>query len=343
MTKNRRSLGPVSGAAIGLLLLAGCGTTATPAASPGSETRTLTVYSGRDEELIAPLIEKFEAASGIKVETRYAGSTELAGQLLQEGTNSPAQVFLSQESGALGAVADAGLLQSLPAEITGKVPARYTSANSTWVGLTGRSRVAAYDSQKYTAADVPGDVNEFTKPEWKGKVGIAPSNASFQAFVTAMRVNDGEDAAKKWLTDLKANDVKIYERNGEILEAVNSGALGVGLINHYYWARSEGDPTKLRAQLKFGDAGTTSALVNVTGAGILTAKASPEATEFVNYLVGDEAQQYFLTETYEYPLVGDQGPANVPALKDLGQPDIDLSKLSSVTETVALITEVGLL
>lgn len=333
-------------AAAGLLILAGC-SPAVPADGnapiTGANGRTLVVYSGRDQALIAPLIEKFQAASGISVQARYAGSTELAGQLLQEGANSPAQVFLSQESGALGAVAEAGLLQALPAAATSKVPARYTSTDGTWVGLTGRARVVVYDSQKYAAGDVPGNVNEFTKPQWRGKVGIAPSNASFQAFVTAMRINDGEAAAKKWLTDLKANDVKIYERNGEILEAVNAGALDAGLINHYYWARSEGDVTTMRAQVKFGDRGTTSALVNVTGAGILKAKASPEAAAFVDYLLGAEAQDYFVTQTHEYPLVGAQAPANVPPLTDLGQPNIDVAKLSSVKQTVALITEVGLL
>ena len=332
-------------AASGALLLGAC-SSAAPAASPSPSAtgeRTLVVYSGRDKALIDPLIAKFQTASGIKVETRYAGSTELAGQLLEEGANSPAQVFLSQDAGALGAVGEAKLLQTLPTEIAGKVPAKYTSTDGSWVGLTGRARVVAYDSQKHKAADVPGDVTKFTEAKWKGKVGIAPSNASFQAFVTALRVNDGEAAAKSWLEGLKANDVKVFESNGDILEAVNSGTLDAGLINHYYWARSEQDPTKLRAQLKFGDAGTTSALVNVTGAGVLKAKASPEATEFVTWLLGDEAQTYFLTETYEYPLVGDKGPANVPALKDLGGPKLDLSKLSSLKETVALITDVGLL
>lgn len=332
-------------AAGGALLLGACSSpapVASPSAGPSGE-RTLVVYSGRDKALVDPLIEKFQTATGIKVETRYAGSTELAGQLLEEGANSPAQVFLSQDAGALGAVGEAKLLQTLPAEIAGKVPAKYTSADASWVGLTGRARVVAYDSRKHQAADVPGDVTKFTEAKWKGKVGIAPSNASFQAFVTAMRVNDGEAAAKKWLDGLVANDVKIFESNGDILEAVNSGTLDAGLINHYYWARSEQDPTKLRAQLKFGDPGTTSALVNVTGAGVLSAKASPEATEFVGWLLGEEAQTYFLTETYEYPLVGDKGPANVPPLKDLGGPNIDLSKLSSLKETVAMITGAGLL
>lgn len=306
---------------------------------------SLVVYSGRDEELIDPLIQMFADESGIDVDVRYAGTTELAAQLLEEGDATPAQVFLSQDAGALGALSAAGMFTTLPAEITSLVPAQYTSQDGSWVGVTGRARVIAYDSETYTEDEIPGDVTELVDPAWAGQVGIAPSNASFQSFVTAMRVAEGEDATRDWLQGLVDNDAQIFARNGEILEAVNSGAVGVGLINHYYWARSEVDPATLRAQLKFGDPGSISALVNVTGAGILTgAAASSEAQSFVEFLVSDAAQTYFLEETYEYPLLdGMPGPDGVPPLVELGGPDINLSDLSSLEETVALITEVGLL
>lgn len=347
MMTPRRSLVPATVLLVGALALSAC----TPASSTAEsapdtdEDRTLVVYSGRDEELVAPLIEQFEQASQVDVDVRYAGSTELAAQLLEEGEQTPAQVFLSQESGALGALDAEALLAELPDAVTSLVPARYTSINGSWVGLTGRARVIAYDSEAYSADEVPDDVFELLEPQWRGQVAIAPSNASFQAFVTALRVNEGEDRAQEWLEGMVANDAQIYAKNGEILEAVNAGAVPLGLINHYYWARSEQDPTTLRAQLKFGAPGTTSALVNVTGAGILAGAAdSDEALEFVEFLVSEPAQTYFLEETFEYPLVGDlPSPANVPALDELGGPDIDLSELSSVQETVALITSVGLL
>lgn len=329
--------------ALSLTSCAGAAPSSAPTDAP--DDTSLVVYSGRDEALIAPLIEHFEEASSIDVDVRYAGSTELAAQLLEEGERSPAQVFLSQDSGSLGAVDGAGMLASLPDDIAAAVPPAYTSSDGNWVGLTGRARVIAYDSQTYTADDIPGDVFELTQPQWRGKVAIVPSNASFQAFVTALRVQEGEDRARQWLTDMVANDAQIYSKNGEVLEAVNSGAVPLGLINHYYWARSEQDPTTLRAQLKFGDPGTVSALVNVTGAGILsTAAASTAAREFVAFLVGEQAQRYFAEETFEYPLAaGVDAPAGVPALDQLGGPDIDLSSLSSVDRTVGLLTETGLL
>lgn len=332
------------------LVLAGCSSSGDDSSADAettadAATETLVVYSGRDAELIDPLIEQFEDSSGIDVDVRYAGTTELAAQLLEEGDGTPAEVFLSQDAGALGAVSGAGLFADLPAEITDAVASEYTSRDGSWVGLTGRARVIAYDSERLSEDQVPGDVFALTDPEWSGRVAIVPTNASFQAFVTAMRVLEGEDRTREWLEGMIANDAQIFARNGEVLEAVNSGAVELGLINHYYWARTEQDPTTLRAQLKFGDPGTVSALVNVTGAGILTGAAESEnARTFVEYLVSEDAQKYFLEETYEYPLAPDAGtPRDVPPLADLGEPDINLSELSTLDQTTELLTSVGLL
>ncbi|WP_371164713.1 iron ABC transporter substrate-binding protein [Buchananella felis] len=320
-------------------------TASAPAETTAEADGPLVVYSGRNEKLIGPLLEQFTADTGIDVDVRYAGTSELAAQLLEEGDKTPAQVFLSQDAGALGLVAGADMFAALPADVTSLVDPKYTSKDGSWVGLTGRARVIAYDSQTLKADEVPASVFDLTDPKWKGKVGIAPTNASFQSFVTAMRVMEGEEKAEKWLTDLLANEPQIFEKNGEILEAVNAGTVSLGLINHYYWARSEQDPTTLRAQLKFGEPGSVSALVNVTGVGILKGAAdNAQAKEFVNYLLSTKGQEYFLTKTFEYPLVaGMEGPKNVPALKDLGQPDVSLADLSSLDKTVELLTKVGLI
>lgn len=320
-------------------------TTAAATAEATEAAGPLVVYSGRNEKLIGPLLEQFKADTGIEVDVRYAGTSELAAQLLEEGDKTPAHVFLSQDAGALGLVAGADMFAALPAEVTSMVDPKYTSKDGSWVGLTGRARVIAYDSQALKADEVPASVFDLTDPKWKGKVGIAPTNASFQSFVTAMRVMEGEEKAEKWLKDLLANEPQIFEKNGDILEAVNAGTVSLGLINHYYWARSEQDPTTLRAQLKFGEPGSVSALVNVTGVGILKGAAdNAAAKEFVNYLLSPKGQEYFLTKTYEYPLVaGMEGPKNVPALKDLGQPDVSLADLASLDKTVELLTKVGLI
>jgi iron(III) transport system substrate-binding protein len=326
------------------LVLAGCSPSAE---APEPDDRSLVVYSGRDEELVGPLIDAFEAASGITVKVRYANSIEMAAQLLEEGERTPAQVFLSQEAGALGALSGAGLLAELPGDITEAVDPQYTSADGTWVGLTGRARVIAYDGEELTESDVPTSVFDLTDPRWSGQVGIAPTNASFQSFVTALRVLEGEEATEAWLRGLVANDAQIFPRTGAILEAVNTGAIDVGLINHYYWFQqaAEVGPANMRAQLRYGEPGTASALVNVTGAGILAPSAdNAEALEFVRYLLSIEGQGYFVAQTTEYSVVPDgPTPADAPALDDIRGPELDFADLADLDGTIALLQKVGLL
>ena len=348
MSLTRRHLVALGSAIVlGLGLgLGGCSASGTASEPRGAAPQTVTLYSGRSEELVGPLIEQFETATGITVETRYGSTTEMAAQLLEEGDRTPAQVFLSQDAGALGAVSAAGLLTKLPAEVTGAVEPAYTSRDGSWVGLTGRARVIAYDGKELSADDVPDEVTALTDPIWKGRVGIAPTNASFQAFVTALRVREGEQAAERWLTGLKANGVLIFEGNSAILEAVNTGALDLGLINHYYWfeAAAEQGAEAMRAKIAYGKPGSTSALVNVTGAGVIAGNEDqPAANELVAWLVGPQAQTYFVEQTYEYSLVpGAAGPEGAPAFAELNGPDLDLADLASLDQTVALLQKVQL-
>ena len=229
----------------------------------------------------------------------------------------------------------------------GSVPAEFTSTDDTWVGVTGRARVIVYDGQGLAAADVPVSVDAFAEPEWAGRFGIAPSNASFQAFVTAYRVLNGEDAADEWVSAVSANDPQLFESNGAILAAANEGVIDAGLINHYYWfaQAAETGEENMRAQLSYPEAGDPGSMVNVTGAGILAPGADDaDATAFVEYLVSPEAQQYFVEQTFEYPLVdGVTGPEGLPALESLRNSELDLSDLESLEETQALLAEYGLI
>ncbi len=240
-------------AASAALLLASCATTPP---SPDSTVEPVsdgefTLYSGRDEALIQPLIDQFEEGSGISVDVRYGNTAELGALLLEESDRTPAQVFLAQDAGALGALANADLFAELPDEITDRVPEGFTSTDDRWVGVTGRARVIVYDGDELDETDVPSSVDAFADPEWKGRFGIAPANASFQAFVTAYRVLNGEEAAEKWVSDVAANDPQIFENNRAILAAVNEGVIDAGLINHYYWYQqaAETGADNMRAQL----------------------------------------------------------------------------------------------
>jgi len=314
-----------------ILLLSGC----------SAEDNALLVYSGRSEALLGPLVEKFEQESGLDVEVRYAGSAELAAQLLEEGENSPADVFLAQDAGALGAAAKAGLLTGIPDEIYSLVPSGYSAADQSWVGVSGRARVLVYDPGK--VSELPVSIFDLEDASWQGRIGIAPTNASFQAFVTAMRILNGDARTLAWLEAMKVNAV-IYEKNGAILEAVEAGQLDAGLINHYYWYARAKDVGQAQmnsrlAQFQAADAGN---LVNVAGVGILN--STDAAEQFVSFLLSETGQQYFAQETREYPLVEGISPADeLTPLADIPTPAIDLSDLDTLAETLELIRQAGLI
>lgn len=319
------------------------GATGTAAADGG----TLTVYSGRSEELVGPLLEAFEKETGIEVEVRYGTTAEMAAQLLEEGDGSPADVFFSQDAGALQAVQDAGLLATLPQSTLDAVAPTYRSTDGGWIGISGRARVLAYNTELVPTADLPSSVAELADPAWRGKVGIAPTNASFQSFVTAMRVTEGEAATRAWLEALVANDVQSFEGNGDVRDAVDAGTVSLGLVNHYYVyeKRAEVGADALSVDNHFLAPGDPGSLVNVAGVGILaTSDATSDAQAFVDYLLSEAGQTYFSETTFEYPLVAGIAVAEgLPALEDVQGPDITLGDLADVAGTQALLTEVGLL
>ena len=302
---------------------------------------TLVLYSGRSEELIQPLIEMFTAETGIKVEVRYAGSAELAAQILEEGENSPADVFFAQDAGALGAVSKGTLFEFVPTETLAKVDRIYSDIEGYWVGVSGRARILTYNPAKVT--ELPKSVFELAEPKWKGRIAIAPTNASFQAFVTAMRVLEGDELTSLWLGALKENAV-IFEKNGAILDAVDAGQVDAGLINHYYWyaKAKEVGVANMKAQLASFNAGDLGNLVNVAGVGIVNDNTASRA--FLDFLLSPSAQTYFAEQTAEYPLIpGISAIEGLTPLSEIKSPDIDLSDLDSLGQTLELIRAAGLL
>jgi iron(III) transport system substrate-binding protein len=333
----------------GLLALGGmaCGSAQGEQSGAGSD-KKITVYSGRSESLVKPVLESFEEASGITVDVRYGDTAAMAAQLQEEGDRSPADVFLAQDAGALGAVAKQGLFAKLPDAVLDKVPVAYRDDGGEWVGVTGRVRTMVYNVDQVPRADLPKSVFELTGPEWKGKVGIAPTNGSFQAFITAMRVQHGEEKTKEFLAGLKANDAQIREGNAPIVADVNKGRIAAGLVNHYYvyeLAKEQGTtPDALKAKNHFFPDGDIGSLVNVSGVGVLKkAGDDPDVRAFVDYLLGKQAQTYFAEETYEYPLVaGVKSAPGLPRLSSLNAPDIDLNDLDDLEATVKMIKDSGL-
>ena len=341
-------VGVVMVAGVLVVGLAGCGQQEAQAARVAGD-KKLTIYSGRSESLVKPLLTRFEKASGIKVEVRYADTAQLAAQLTEEGAaKTRADVFFAQDAGALGAVTRKRLFAALPAEVLGKVPAEFRAKDGTWVGVTGRSRVLVYNTDQVAGADLPKSVFEVTGAKWRGRIGVAPTNGSFQAFVTAIRVTHGDARAAEFLKSLKANDARIFPNNVTIVEEVNEGRLAAGLVNHYYVfekAKEKGTTVEgLKARLHFFRGGDTGALVNAAGVGVLAHSANdPDTRAFVDYLLGTEAQTYFGQQVFEYPLVaGVPLAAGLPAIADLDPPKIDLNDLDTLQQTIKLIKESGL-
>ena len=316
---------------------AGCG---------GDGDGPLTVYSGREEELVAPLFEMFTEETGIEVEVRYGDSAELAATIAEEGGNSPADVFFAQDPGSLGSVESE--LSELPAATLDLVDARFRDAEGRWVGTSGRSRVIAYNTEALTEDTVPDSVFDLTDPTWKGEVGVAPTNASFQAFVTAMRLSAGDDATRQWLLDLKANGVKEYEKNTPIVEAVAAGEIELGLVNHYYLYLVKQEQPDAPVENHFLRAQDPGALVSAAGAGILASSdQTDDAERFVEYLLSEDGQRFYVDEAEEaeYPLIaGIDAKEGLPALDDLEGPDVDLTSFGAEHEaTIELLRETGYL
>jgi iron(III) transport system substrate-binding protein len=338
-----RMVAIVSLATLALVVFAACGGDNGEAEAEGP----LTIYSGREEELVAPLFDMFEEKTGIGVEVRYGDSAELAATIAEEGENSPADVFFAQDPGSLGAVEGEELLAELPEDTLDKVDERFRDPDGHWVGTSGRARVVVYNTETLTEDELPDSIWEFTDPQWKGKIGLPPTNASFQAFVTAMRLTAGDERAREWLEGIEANEPRLYESNTPVVEATAAGEIEVGFVNHYYLyvVREEQPDAPIANHYLAGD--DPGALVSVAGAAVLAGSDQPDAARrFVDFLLSEEGQRFYAeaAEEAEYPLIESVEPrSGLPALEELQGPALELDQLGPELErTLELLNEVGL-
>jgi iron(III) transport system substrate-binding protein len=316
------------------------------AATAPAQTTSLTVYSGRDQALVKPVLDRFTKETGIALNVRYASSTALATTLVEEGRNSPADVYWSQEPGTLGLVAARGLLRRLPQATVGKVPSRFSTPSRRWVGTSGRSRVLVYNTEALTTPQLPASVWGLTNERWKGKIGIAPTNASFQAFLGATIHLHGESRVREWLRGLRTNDVKFFPNNTTVVQAVGRGDVQVGLVNHYYLYNVLADTPDLPIRNHWFRAGDPGNLVLAAGAGIVSAtQKGATAQRLVDFLLSKWAQRYIARGpgAAEYPLVkGVPRRPGLRALTTIEGPRYNLGRLSAdLAPAVKLLLEVG--
>ena len=327
---------------VAIVAAASAAATARPTA-----TTTLTVYSGRDERFVKPLFDRFEKLSGIDLRVRYGDSATLAATLVEEGDRSPADVFVAQDAGALGSVSARKQLKVLPASTLKRVARRFRAPGGRWIGLTARARVVAYNTDVLRPRDLPPTIWGYTRPRWKGKVGLPPTTASFQAFVTAMRLRVGDARTRDWLLALRANDVKFFTSNSRVVSAVASREIEVGFVNHYYvYQLKENQPNAPVTNHFLRTKKDPGALVNVSGAGILTTtKKHRAAVRLVNFLLTREAQRFFAHSPgrAEYPLAAGVRPrGGLPSLAAIEGARVDLGRLGrELPRTLRLLSEVG--
>jgi iron(III) transport system substrate-binding protein len=334
----RRHLAAIAALAALIVALPACGS------SSSEGDNAITLYSGRIGPIINPAIKQYEDASGTEVRTRFGDSPALAATLVEEGKNSPADLFFAQDAGSLDSVEKQGLLAKLPADILEMVPEQYRSATGSWVGTTGRSRIIAY-TEKLSEPELPDSPLDLTDEKWKGRVGWAPTNASLQGYITALRLIEGEAVAKKWLEGMVANDVQVYDSNIPVRDAIAEGEIDIGLINHYYVAEAVAEDPDYPVKVHFppDDLGS---LINVAGVGVLASAGDDKerALGFVRQMLSNETQTYFAESSKEYPLAaGVQAPKELTPLEDIPSPRVDLAKLGDQRGTLELMRETGAL
>ena len=313
----------------------------------GEEEQSLTIYSGRSQSLVNPLLEQFAEDSGIQVRVKYGSSTDIASLISEEGDSTVADVVFMQSPGSLGSLSESGFLARLPDDLLSRVDSKFQSPRGEWIGTSGRARTVIYNTESINPdTDLPSSILDFTDPEWEGRIGWPPLNGSFQAFVTSLRVQLGEAATREWLEGIKANNPREYPNNLTTVAAAARGEIDVGFVNHYYLQRfldEHGEGFGARNHYLGG--GDPGALVLVAGAGILESSGNSEAAEeFIDYLLSETAQRYFADETNEYPLAAGVEPSGeLPPLDSLDPPDVDLGSLSDLQGTLDLLRDTGVL
>ena len=310
------------------------------------ETEGITLYSGRIPAAIGGAVDIYEAAADRDVQVRFADTADLAATIVEEGKNSPADVFFAQEPGAIGAVAAEGLLEKLPDDILKRVPAAYRDPNGYFVGVTGRARIIAY-SEDVPRSELPDSPFELTDPKWKGRVGWGPATASLQQFVTALRIQYGDDRTREWLEGMVENDAVDYPNNVAIRDAIANGEIRLGLINHYYVAQAiAAEGPDYPVKVHFPPEGLGS-LVLTTSVGVLASSdRKDEAIDFVRSLLAKPSQEFFTSSSKEYPLARDVEPdpsLTIP-LEDIPTPPPgDLFDVTQLQETIEMMEEAGAL
>ncbi|MFC4950579.1 iron ABC transporter substrate-binding protein [Pseudonocardia sp. GCM10023141] len=352
MRITRRGMFSIAAASV-LTLATACGSgTATPSnavppapAAPAAG-GSIVLYNAQHEALAQLWADAFAAKTGIKVELRNGSDFELANQIVTEGAAAPADVFITENSPAMSLLSSKGLFAPVDEATAAQVPAKYSSSKGDWVGVAARSTVFVYNPTLLPAGQLPASIMDLAKPEWKGRFGISPSGADFQAIVSAVYAVQGDAAGAAWLQGVKDN-AKIYKGNSTIMKAANAGEVPGGVIYHYYWYGDQADSgaNSANTKLQFFGNKDPGAFLSVSGGGVLaSSKHAAQAQQFLAFMTSAEGQKVLSdSKALEYSVASGIAPnAKLKPLTELSPPDVDLNTLNG-PKIVTEMQRVGLL
>ena len=305
---------------------------------------TLTLYNGQHKEVGDNLAAAFEAKTGIHVNVRKGSSNQLASQIVEEGDRSPADVIYTEESPPLNNLGEQGFLAKIDASTLEVLPKEYVAANGTWMGVTARTRVVAFNPKLIKEEELPKSVLDFADPQWQGKVGFVPTSGAFQEQAVAIIKLHGRDAAEEWLTGLRAFG-KTYTNNMVALKAVENGEVASVLVNNYYWFALEKEKGKLDSKLHYFTDGDAGGLITVSSAAALKSSKHPkEAQQLLAFMASEEGQRVITNTSAEYPMrkgmISDRG---LKPFEELQPPKVTPADLGNAEEALELERDVGLL
>lgn len=317
------------------------------AAAP-ARAETITLYSAQHEQLVDQLTKEFTKESGIRVRVRSGEAPEIANQIAKEGARSPADVYFTENSPELTLLDEKGLLAPVDRATLAAVPAKYSAASGNWVGVLARENVLAFNPKLIAEDALPHSLLDLAKPEWKGKIAIAPSDADFLPLVAAVAALHGEQAALAWLKGLQEN-AQIFDDDEGVVAAVDRGTVAAGVINNYYWARlrTEQGEAKTTSRIHHFAGGDVGGLINVSGAAVLkSSKHQAAAQRFLAFLVSPKVQTAIAQGDvdFEYPLA--PGVAPNPLLKPfdaLQPPALSMNQLGDDQAAARLLRQAGLI
>ncbi|WP_043498444.1 extracellular solute-binding protein [Georgenia sp. SUBG003] len=311
-------------------------------AQPGA----LQVYSSQHRNVTEAWAEAFTAATGIETQVREGQDSSMGHMIVEEGEESPADVFLTENSPAMTVVERAGLLSPVDEETRAQVGEGMAPSSGLWTAIAARSTVLVYNTDEISEDELPSSLMDLAGPEWAGRWGAAPGGADFQAIVAGMLADRGEDETSAWLEAL-ADNAEVYQNNIATMQAVNAGEVPVGIMYHYYWYRDQAGDKEGSANTSLHYFGNQDpgAFVSLSAGGVLTSSDMPdEAQQFLAYVTSPEGQQVLVDSgSMEYAVgTGVESDPALPTLESLEAPPVDPFTLNS-DEVLSLMTDAGIL